>query len=308
MITSAPSRTEKAAELRGTPLEVARQLLTVGGRTDEVLAIIEKLIERNAELERALGERPRPANRSEHLTRSQLDLFLAQAKALVPPADIADLQQTLEDTVRAELEAKAAQEKAKANRKAPARRGARELPKHLPRIPNLIPVPDGDRACPSCQGPRTIIKSEETPVVELIPAQVVVRVDTREKLVCKACDAHVQRAPKAGKVVDGGLYGPRLVASLLVDKYDDALPLYRTHDRLLRLGLEHRAAPDQDRWLRLEQDESVSASIIDAVSGSVSAIGPIAARLTDARPSRRRASAGRGLSRRRRVEAAGARQ
>lgn len=74
-------------------------------------------------------------------------------------------------------------------------------------------------------------------MIELIPAEVVVRVDKREKLACKPCEGELVRAPQGNKVVSAGKLGPGLVATLVVDKYDDGLPLHRQKQRFDRLGL-----------------------------------------------------------------------
>ncbi|MBK8013950.1 MAG: transposase [Deltaproteobacteria bacterium] len=70
-------------------------------------------------------------------------------------------------------------------------------------------------------------------------ARVIVRRDLREKLACDACDApNFSRAPVGDRVVQGGQYGPRLVAQLLVDKYRDGLPLHRQRERSRRMSVD----------------------------------------------------------------------
>ncbi len=76
------------------------------------------------------------------------------------------------------------------------------------------------------------------------------RQDKRELLACKACDAEPVRAPTGDKVVTGGYYGPRLVASLVVGKYWDSLPLNRMRQQFERLGLPipNSSIGDQITW------------------------------------------------------------
>jgi transposase len=88
-------------------------------------------------------------------------------------------------------------------------------------VPNAIAVPAEARACPRCGKERTCIGHDTTEVIDLIPAQVIVRVDQREKLACEDCDAEVVRAPVGDKVVEGGKYGDALVIDMLVSKYAD---------------------------------------------------------------------------------------
>ena len=58
------------------------------------------------------------------------------------------------------------------------------------------------------------------------------------------------RAPLGDKVVVGGAYGSQLVASLVVGKYADGLPLYRQHEILKRLGFDMPSSSmaDQITW------------------------------------------------------------
>ena len=64
------------------------------------------------------------------------------------------------------------------------------------------------------------------------------RVDRREKLACESCEGELVRAPLGDKVVAAGRLGSTLVAALLVDKYDDGLPLHRQKQRFERMGLK----------------------------------------------------------------------
>ncbi len=52
---------------------------------------------------------------------------------------------------------------------------------------------------PAVGGLRTCIGHDVTEVLDLIPAEVVVRVDKQEKLACGDCEAEVVRAPPDGK-------------------------------------------------------------------------------------------------------------
>jgi len=79
---------------------------------------------------------------------------------------------------------------------------------------------------------------------------VIVRLDEREVCACPKCDAEMVRAPLGDKVVVGGAYGSQLVASLVVGKYADGLPLYRQHEILKRLGFDMPSSSmaDQITW------------------------------------------------------------
>src|SRR5262245_7076444 len=83
---------------------------------------------------------------------------------------------------------------------------------------DLCGVPESERPCPVCGTERTCIGHETTEVIDLIPAEVIVRLDQREVLGCEDCDAELVRALMGDKVISGGAYGSTLVADLIVGK------------------------------------------------------------------------------------------
>jgi transposase len=232
-------------ETRGAVLDVVRALLA-SGRGDEVLQVVAKLVARNAELETLLGKL-RERNRREHVSSDQLDLFLDQLLAAMG-GELAEADAKLSETA----EDNGGRDKKKVTRTQPESQPPvrRPPPPGLRRVANPIPVPPEERACPVCGTERTCIGHDTTSVIELVPAEVIVRLDQREVLACTNCEAEVVRAPRGDKVVDGGAYGPRLVADLVVSKYWDSLPLNRQGQQLERLGLSMPSSSmaDQIRW------------------------------------------------------------
>lgn len=232
------------SERRGPVLEVLRDLLDQG-QSDAILEIVSKLVARNSELERKLAELRSPRRANEGVSTAQLALLL---ESLVPSGDAARDEA---DAKLRDAAAKAAPERAPeatpAPRQPPLRRS---LPPGLRRVANPIAVPAAERACPRCGDERRCIGHDVTEVLDLIPAEVIVRVDAREKLACEACEAEVVRAPRGDKVVEGGRMGCALVANLLVEKYRDGLPLHRQRDRFERLGvsLPVSTLADQVTW------------------------------------------------------------
>jgi len=123
-------------------------------------------------------------------------------------------------------------------------------PAHLRRVDHPIAVPAAHRACPRCGGDRQCDEPHVTEVIELLPPEVIVRRDIREQLTCVACEGKPVRAPAGETVVPNGKLGLRLVATILVEKYLDGLPLHRQRDRLRRLGLDIAVSTlaDQVKW------------------------------------------------------------
>ena len=229
-------------ELRGSVLDVLRELLS-GRRDEDILALVSKLVARNNELELLLAKMRESKNRGERVSSAQLDLFLDKLRE----QSEGELQQAND-----KLEQAAKANGGRPDRPAPPKQPPvrRPPPPGLRRVPNPIPVPEQERPCPICTTQRKCIGHETTEVIDLIPAEVIVRLDIREILGCDLCDAQLVRAPIGDKVVAGGAYGSRLVGNLVVGKYWDGQPLNRQGEQLLRLGLSMPSSSmsDQITW------------------------------------------------------------
>jgi transposase len=234
--------TDVTGERRGQVLAMVRELLAEG-RVDEALAVVAKLVVRNGELERRLAELSSRSRKREGVSSAQLLLLL---DGLAATGDSG--RDEADERLRAASEIDAKPEPTTEPRKSPAMR--QPAPPNLRRIENPIRVPDDQRACPTCGGERKCIGHDVSEVVELIPAEVVVRLDQREKLACEKCEGELVRAPAGDKVVPAGRMGTTLVAQLLVDKYRDGLPLHRQKQRFEQLGLPVSVSTlaDQVTW------------------------------------------------------------
>jgi transposase len=239
-----PTATPKPVgdDLRGGVLEVLSTLLE-DGRSAEVIALVTKLVARNRELELLLARVRESKHHNERVSAAQLALFLEEARK-ASDAELADANRTLEETA----EAKGGRTEPTKPPRQPAVR--RKPSPALRRVDNPLPVPAEERPCPACGADRKCITHEITEVIELIPAEVIVRRDIREILGCGACDAELVRAPMGDKVIEGGAYGSRLVADLVVGKYRDSMPLHRQGQVLQRLGLSMPSSSmsDQITW------------------------------------------------------------
>jgi transposase len=237
-----PALRKDRGELRGDVLKVLSELLATG-RNEEVLALVKKLVARNRELELLLSKQRESKNRGEHVSEAQLLLFLEELRKTSPEA-LAEANRALEETAK---EHAGRPECTKPEKQPPVRR--KPSPK-LRRVDNPLAVPEDERPCPVCGSPRKCIAHETTEVIDLIPAEVIVRCDIREVLGCATCDAELVRAPMGDKVIEAGAYGSRLVADLVVGKYRDGLPLYRQGQILDRLGLQMPSSSmsDQITW------------------------------------------------------------
>ena len=122
-----------------------------------------------------------------------------------------------------------------------AHKGRVALPEHLP-VEEVVIYPEGDLAEMSCIG------KEVTEELECVPAKLFIRRYIRYKYAPKNKEGVViGELPE--RIIDKGIPGPGLLASILVDKYMDHLPLYRQRQRFLRENIPI-AASTLDGWCR----------------------------------------------------------
>ena len=116
--------------------------------------------------------------------------------------------------------------------------GRQELPPDLPRERIEHDLAEEQKCCPGCGELRQRIGAETSEQLEFIPAPLKVLVHVRYKYACRQCAEHVAIAEAPAHPIEKGLPGPGLLASLVVSKYSDHLPLYRLEDIFARHGVE----------------------------------------------------------------------
>jgi transposase len=188
-------------------LEASTALQSAAARIEKLEALIKQL------------QRHRFGRRSEQLDADQLQLGL-------------------EDAEQAVAAAQAAQEAA-APKAAPPRRPARNrgaLPGHLPRYEVLIDVPSKDCAC--CGGALHLIGEDRSEMLDVVPAQLRVKVIRRPRYGCRACEEGVAQAPAPERPIDGGMATEAMVAHVMISKFADHLPLHRQAKMFARQGVD----------------------------------------------------------------------
>jgi transposase len=115
--------------------------------------------------------------------------------------------------------------------------GRSPLPAKLPRKPRKVRVPAAERACPSCGTERVCIGYRTSEILEFKPAEFWIIEEQREKLVCPRCPQQGVTTAPSEKVMDRGRPGPGLLANILVEKFVDAMPLYRQTQAYARDGV-----------------------------------------------------------------------
>jgi transposase len=151
------------------------------------------------------------------------------------------LQLGLEDLEQTVAAAEAAKEEAAARNgisRAPRvrRRNLGALPAHLPRVEVLVDTED--KACPCCGGSLHLIGEDTSEMLDLVPAQLRVKVIRRPRYACRACEGAVVQASAPERPITGGMASEALLAHVLVAKYADFLPLYRQAAIFARQGVE----------------------------------------------------------------------
>src|SRR3954453_16907701 len=150
------------------------------------------------------------------------------------------LQLGLEDLEQTAAAAEAAQEAGSRSNDAPRplrprRRNLGALPAHLPRVEVLVDLED--KSCPCCGGALHAIGEDTSEMLDIVPAQLRVRVIRRPRYACRACEEAVVQAPAPVRPVTGGIATEALLAHVLVAKFCDHLPLYRQAAIFARQGI-----------------------------------------------------------------------
>jgi len=100
-----------------------------------------------------------------------------------------------------------------------ANRGS--LPKHLPRIEEVI---EPEETTCDCGAARHVIGEDVSERLDVIPAQFRVIVTRRPKYACRSCENGIVQVPAPARLIPGGLPTEATVAHVIVSKYADHLP------------------------------------------------------------------------------------
>ena len=121
--------------------------------------------------------------------------------------------------------------------------GRRPLLETLPRIEQVHDIPEGQKVC-GCGCQLTRIGQEVTEELDVIPRQMRVIRHVRPKYACKHCEGAessngaIQIAPPPVQLLPKTMATAGLIASVVVEKFADGLPLYRQAERFCREGIE----------------------------------------------------------------------
>lgn len=121
--------------------------------------------------------------------------------------------------------------------------GRKPLPKDLPRETRIIDVTAADKVCPCCNGDLHRIGEEKSEQLEYIPAGLKVIETLRPKYACRQCEKNnsstpIMIAPVPASPIPKSMATPSLLAHIIGNKYQLALPLYRQEIIFKQLNID----------------------------------------------------------------------
>ena len=116
--------------------------------------------------------------------------------------------------------------------------GRRPLPTDLPRVRIEHDVPEEQRGCKCCTLRMQRMGKVVTEQLEYNPGKLYVIEHVRFKYSCQRCKDDIVTAPLPPQPIDKGLPGPGLLTEIILNKYQDHLPLYRQEQRFARFGID----------------------------------------------------------------------
>ncbi|MGV1030524.1 MAG: IS66 family transposase, partial [Dermatophilaceae bacterium] len=199
--------------------------------TKSVQALAERLKERIKRLAYLLYGR-----RSEKLSAHELGQLLLSFGGSEQDARSAEPAVPAPATPQESLDAPA--DDVRGGKRKRKHRGRTQLSPEIERIVTPVAVPADERACKCCGTAMVAITPREHERVEYVPDKLVVHVEQREVLVCKAsaCRGDAVTAERAHAPAVVRRAGASLLAQLIESKCDDAMPIHRQRDRFSRLG------------------------------------------------------------------------
>ena len=118
------------------------------------------------------------------------------------------------------------------------RGGRKPLPDHLPRVEIVYELAESERVCPHDGAELKPIGEAVTELLDIIPAQIHILRHIRKKYACPCCDQTIKTASMPNQPIPKSRVSPGLLAHIVVNKFVDALPLYRQEQIFERIGFE----------------------------------------------------------------------
>ena len=209
---------EAPASLRETTLDVAKRIALLESENERLRADAEGRERRIRLLEEALR-----VLKADHYGASREKLGVAPGQGGLFNEAEATLE--ISEAVGAEIELQATplrEDKARSALKA----GRKAIASHLPRVPILYELPEGERRC-ACGSTLIEIGSEVSEQLDYVPAKVQVLQHVRKRYACLGCEQCLKTAPLPPQILPKSNASPGMAAHVVTSKFVDALPFYR---------------------------------------------------------------------------------
>ena len=118
--------------------------------------------------------------------------------------------------------------------KEPRRTNRGSLPKHLPRVEEVL-VPKSIICDCGCE--RHVIGEDVSERLDIVPYQFRVLVTRRPKYACRSCENGIIQAPAKPHLIEGGMPTEATLATIAINKHADHLPLFRQAGIFARQGV-----------------------------------------------------------------------
>jgi len=191
------------------PTDVATLQALVIAKDDRIVRL-EKLV---TDFKRALF-----GSKSEKISPGQYELALEDIEAAMAAIHVEDEQDLSANT----------------KPKEPRRTNRGSLPKHLPRVEEIL---EPESIICDCGCERHVIGEDVSERLDIIPSQFRVLVTRRPKYACRSCENGIVQAPAKPHLIEAGMPTEATLATITVNKHGDFLPLYRQSNIFARQGV-----------------------------------------------------------------------
>ena len=122
--------------------------------------------------------------------------------------------------------------------------GRKAIDPNIPRVERTIDIPESEKQC-ACGAILERIGEETNEKLHIIPQEIYVEKTIRPKYACPCCEGieeegikpPVRIAPVEPSIIPRGIASPSLLATIMVQKYEDHLPFYRQEIQFERIGV-----------------------------------------------------------------------
>ena len=201
-----------------------------------VIAFVTRMRDVNTDLMKRLADMRRSRPRSETLRRVESQLAVKFGEVIVPVVYEED-SDAEPSTPSSSADTSPSGPSKNDKKKRPSHPGRSALPAHLERVTEVNDVPADLRQFPLCGETMTTVSHSVCEILDVRPAELIVRRRLDERVACPNDDTIVS-APKPPQLIERGKLGTTLIVESLADKYLEHQPIERQCLRWSRTGVD----------------------------------------------------------------------